>query len=243
MKPNSAGPSRSQWRLKNNQPRVSTAPIIAKPKSGKGGTILFVWNMIAANGFGLLLTLFIFGILPALQIVTGGAKKNLLVRTVTAITEAPPQQDSLLEEPPPPPDTQDEPPPEMQQPLMSLADISGALNPSGTGAAVLQNVMSSAVASQAMSAFAMGGDEIKPRPISTAQPRLPTAAKRMNLRGTVKVQFTVDAQGRVQSPQIVSSANPALNQPVLDALKQWRFEPGTRGGRKVPFKMMQPFTF
>lgn len=108
---------------------------------------------------------------------------------------------------------------------------------------MLNNAMTSAVSNQAMNAFSMGGDEVKPRPVSTVQPRIPTTAKKQGLRGTVKVQFTVDAQGRVQNPSIISTPNPALNEPTLNAIKQWRFEPGTRGGKRVPFKMMQPFTF
>ncbi len=85
--------------------------------------------------------------------------------------------------------------------------------------------------------------EIKPDVVSTVQVRLPTNVRKLGLRGSVKVSFTVDAQGRVVNPTIQSSSNPALNQPTLDAIKQWRFEPGTRGGKRVPFKMMQPFNY
>jgi protein TonB len=211
-------------------------------QSGKGGQSLVIGRLLVANGFGLLLTAFVFGILPGLQIVTGGAGKKELVRTVTTLTDTPPQE-SLLEDKPPPPPEQEEPPPQMEQPQVSLSDISGALNPSGTGAAVLSNVMGNAVSNQAMAAFSFGGDEVKPRPVSTVQPRVPTNLRKMGLRGSVKVQFTVDAQGRVVNPTILSTSNPALNQPTLDAIKQWRFEAGTRGGKRVPFKMMQPFNY
>lgn len=221
---------------------MNAAPIRPRLQSGKGGLSLVIGRFLAANGLGVLLTAIVFGILPGLQIVTGGSHKKELVRTVTTLTDAPPPS-SNLDEPPPPPDAQEEPPPQMEQPLASLADISGALNPSGTGAAVLNNAMTSAVSNQAMNAFSMGGDEVKPRPLSTVQPRIPTAAKKLGLRGTVKVQFTVDAQGRVQNPSVISTPNPALNEPTLNAIKQWRFEPGTRGGKRVPFKMMQPFTY
>ena len=221
---------------------MSTPVIPNRRQSGKGGQSLVIGRLLVANGFGLLLTAFVFGILPGLQIVTGGAGKKELVRTVTTLTDTPPQE-SLLEDKPPPPPEQEEPPPQMEQPQVSLSDISGALNPSGTGAAVLSNVMGNAVSNQAMAAFSFGGDEVKPRPVSTVQPRVPTNLRKMGLRGSVKVQFTVDAQGRVVNPTILSTSNPALNQPTLDAIKQWRFEAGTRGGKRVPFKMMQPFNY
>ncbi len=210
-------------------------------QSGKGGMSLFIGRVVSANGFGILMTAFVFGILPGLQIVTGGAQKKEFTRSVATITDTPPQE-SLLEDKPPPPPEPPEPPPEMQQPLASLADISGALNPSGTGAAVLNNVLNTAAMNQGMAAFSMG-DEVKPRPISTVQPRVPANLRKAGLRGTVKVQFTVDANGRVQNPSIVSTPNAALNQPTLEAIKQWRFEPGTRGGKRVPMKTMQPFNY
>ena len=211
-------------------------------KSGKGGVSLMLGRQFSFHGFGLLMTLFVFGVLPGLQIVTGGGGKKELVRSVTAITEAPPPQESLLEDKPPPPPEPEEPPPPMEMPQTSLADISGALNPSGSGAAVLNNAMSSAAMNQGMSAFSMG-DEVKPRPVSTVQPRVPANLRKAGLRGTVKVQFVVDANGRVQNPSVVSTPNPALNQPTLEAIKQWRFEPGTRGGKRVPMKTMQPFNY
>jgi len=210
-------------------------------KSGKGGVSLWLARQLSFFGFGLVMTALVFGVLPGLQIVTGGAGKKELVRNVTAITEAPPP-DSLLEDKPPPPPEAEEPPPPMEMPQASLADISGALNPSGSGAAVLNNVMSSAAMNQGMAAFSMG-DEVKPRPVSTVQPRVPTNLRKAGLRGTVKVQFVVDTNGRVQNPSVVSTPNPALNEPTLDAIKQWRFEPGTRGGKRVPMKTMQPFNY
>jgi protein TonB len=212
-----------------------------RPKSRKGGVSLWLGRQVAFIGFGLVTTVIVFGVLPGLQIVTGGGGKKELVRNVTAITEAPPP-DSLLEDEPPPPPEPEEPPPPMEMPQASLADISGALNPSGTGAAVLNNVMSNAAMNQGMTAFSMG-DEVKPRPINTVQPRVPTNLRKAGLRGTVKVQFVVDTNGRVQNPSVISTPNPALNEPTLDAIKQWRFEPGTRGGKRVPMKTMQPFNY
>jgi protein TonB len=215
---------------------------IERLKSGKGNMSLKLGRVFSSLGAGAVLTFLVFGVLPGLQIVTGGAGKKQLVRTVTTLTDTAPQE-SLLEDKPPPPPEPDEPPPQIDQPQASLADISGALNPSGTGAAVLSNVMTNAVGNQAMANFSFGGDETKPRPVATVQPRVPANLRKLGLRGTVKVQFTVDTQGRVVSPSIISTPNPALNQPTLDAIKQWRFEPGTRGGKRVPMKTMQPFNY
>jgi len=55
--------------------------------------------------------------------------------------------------------------------------------------------------------------------------------------------FVVDTKGRVTNPKIERSSDVAFEQPALEAVKQWRFEPGTRNGEKVSFKMRVPITF
>src|SRR5262249_44382328 len=52
--------------------------------------------------------------------------------------------------------------------------------------------------------------------------------------GTVRVVFVVDREGHVVNPQVESSTDPAFEKPALDAVKQWRFEAGTRRGRAPP---------
>jgi protein TonB len=47
----------------------------------------------------------------------------------------------------------------------------------------------------------------------------------------------------VRNPQVEKSTNPAFERPALDAVRQWKFEPGTRNGQRVEFKMRQPITF
>ena len=39
------------------------------------------------------------------------------------------------------------------------------------------------------------------------------------------------------------SSHPAFEQPALQAVRRWRFEPGKRGGKPVSFKMRVPITF
>ena len=47
------------------------------------------------------------------------------------------------------------------------------------------------------------------------------------------LSFTVDERGRVQNPKVEKSTDPAFDKPALDAIKQWRFEPGSRGALKA----------
>jgi protein TonB len=76
-----------------------------------------------------------------------------------------------------------------------------------------------------------------------APPRYPLELRRRKIGGTVQVVFLVDTEGRVSSPKVESSTNAEFDAPALEAVKQWRFEAGTRGGQKVSFKMRVPITF
>jgi protein TonB len=61
--------------------------------------------------------------------------------------------------------------------------------------------------------------------------------------GTAYILFVVDAQGRVENPQVQKSSDPVFEKPALAAVKQWRFEPGKRNGQPVRFRMRVPVTF
>ena len=90
--------------------------------------------------------------------------------------------------------------------------------------------------------FSMGELDQKPRP--TYQPSPVMSAKvRKQAPGTVHVVFIVDEKGRVKNPKIQKSTNPVFERPALNAVKKWRFEPGTRGGKPVQFPMRVPITF
>lgn len=208
-------------------------------RKGAGAWVVIQW--LWGNLFGLLLAVLVFGVLPGLQIVTGGGQKEYLVREVTALTEPPPP-DTVEEEPPPPEDTQEEPPPPMDQPPMSLAQAMSSIGPVGGGGGAMLQPVGGGIMDQVMGNI--GGDlDQKPSAITQVAPKLPSTLSRQRLVGKVEVEFVVDAQGRVQSPRIVRSFNTLLNEPVLNAVRQWRFKPATRGGKPVPTKTRMPFKF
>ena len=53
----------------------------------------------------------------------------------------------------------------------------------------------------------------------------------------------LDTAGKVVGPKVEKSTNPAFERPALEAVRQWKFEAGTRRGEKVSFKMRVPITF
>jgi len=83
----------------------------------------------------------------------------------------------------------------------------------------------------------------RPRAIFQAAPGYPVELRKRNLEGSVQVVFLVDRDGRVVSPKVEKSTNASFDRPALEAVRQWKFEAGTRNGEKVAFKMRVPITF
>lgn len=74
-------------------------------------------------------------------------------------------------------------------------------------------------------------------------PRYPFEMKRRGIQGNVVVQFIVDEKGFVHDCVALNSTNPEFEGPAIDAVSQWRFKPGVKGGRPVACQMMMPIGF
>ncbi|HYA23388.1 MAG TPA: energy transducer TonB [Terriglobales bacterium] len=55
-------------------------------------------------------------------------------------------------------------------------------------------------------------------------PAYPELARRMNLRGTVKIMVTVLPNGNLKDTKVMGG-NPILVNAAMEALKKWKFEP------------------
>ena len=146
-------------------------------------------------------------------------------------------------------------PPELKEapaPL-DLAQLELALNPGmsdGGGGdflsrapAALSAHMTAATEVSTDQVFSLGDLDQTPRAISQPAPEYPAALRKQKLDGTVYVLFMVDRTGRVDSPIVQRSTNPAFEPAALQAVKRWRFEPGKRNGEPVVFRMRVPITF
>ena len=74
-------------------------------------------------------------------------------------------------------------------------------------------------------------------------PEYPAAMRQSGTAGSVKVEFAVAATGRVAGARVVESSRREFEEPALRAILKWRFEPGKRNGKAVPFRMTVPIEF
>jgi protein TonB len=82
-----------------------------------------------------------------------------------------------------------------------------------------------------------------PRALSQIAPAFPRELQNAGIGGTVSVEFTVDSTGRVVSANVVTGTRREFEDAAVRAVLRWRFEPGKRHGRLVPFRMVIPISF
>ncbi len=208
-------------------------------------------NLLVGIGAGGL-TLLCFLVLPLLKEISKRPEADLMVRDVDTAALPPPPPPPIEEEKPP---TEQEPPkaPEIPEdaPPLDLSQLELALGGGiGDGALGGDFVIKLDALGGGDSA---GGDEMfsladldqQPRPVYRQPPNVNAAMKKRIKKGevTVNLLFTVDPSGRVESPIVQTPVDPDFDSAALAAIKQWKFEPGKRGGQPVRFRMRLPMTF
>ena len=92
--------------------------------------------------------------------------------------------------------------------------------------------------------FSLGEVDRGPRPLARLHPLYPYHARVKGLEGSVVVEFSVGPDGIPCDIRVVASQPAALfDAAACQAIRRWRFKPGTRGGQPVRTRMRQKVTF
>ena len=81
--------------------------------------------------------------------------------------------------------------------------------------------------------FRVGAEVRPPSIIDRVEPQYTDEARDAHLRGTVVLQAIIRKDGTVDIQRIVHSLGLGLDESAITALKQWRFQPGTKNGVPV----------
>ena len=92
------------------------------------------------------------------------------------------------------------------------------------------------------SAVKVGGQIKPPTKIKDVKPVYPAVALSAKVSGSVIVEATIDADGKVIDAQVVRSI-PLLDQAALDAVRQWEYTPSLLNGVPVPVRVTVTITF
>jgi TonB family protein len=76
-----------------------------------------------------------------------------------------------------------------------------------------------------------------PRAIYDPEPEYSDEARRIKYQGTVVLALVVDQQGRARDIHVARSLGMGLDEKAIEAVRKWRFEPGTKDGSPVALQV------
>jgi protein TonB len=81
--------------------------------------------------------------------------------------------------------------------------------------------------------YAVGNGVSAPSPTVRVQPAYTAEAKAAKIQGTVTLRLVVDRNGEPRDVEVVKPLEPGLDLNAMQAVTQWRFEPGRKDGLAV----------
>lgn len=81
--------------------------------------------------------------------------------------------------------------------------------------------------------YEAGGDVKAPQVIHSVNPQFTDQSRENHVSGTVLIGLIVDEDGNPQEVQVKKGIEKDLDQNAVDAVKQWRFKPGSKDAKPV----------
>ncbi len=217
-----------------NEKRVYYPPGLSK------GPALSFWGALLLSGL-------IFLMLPLTQLLSGLRKPPERI-VADEVSIAPPPA------PPPEPPPEEEPAPEPEEielqeevQVLDLSMIDAALNPGfGDALHLGEAIIPLGTGPQTiadMDIFELKDLDNNPRRLVAIAPVYPFNLKRMGIEGDVKLVIIIDKNGKVIRATVKESTHKEFEDPSITALMQWKFEPGTRNGKPVKVRRIQPLNY
>ncbi len=73
-----------------------------------------------------------------------------------------------------------------------------------------------------------------PAIISKVEPQYSEEARKAGLQGTVLLKIVVDTDGKPRDPKVLRSLGLGLDERAVEAVSNWKFQPGAKDGQPVP---------
>ena len=81
--------------------------------------------------------------------------------------------------------------------------------------------------------YRVGGDVAQPRLIEKVDHSYTPEARSAKIEGSVVLRFEVNEQGKVENIRMLKSLDAGLDAKAIEAVRQWRFDPGKKGDKPV----------
>ena len=91
--------------------------------------------------------------------------------------------------------------------------------------------------------YTPGGDVKAPKVVHYVEPQFSNSSKEAFVEGIVKLKTTVTPDGLPSDIEVTKGLNAEENESAVEAVKQWRFQPGTKGGEAVHVRVSIEIAF
>jgi TonB family protein len=92
-------------------------------------------------------------------------------------------------------------------------------------------------------AFSMKELDSPPKALTRKPPAYPAELRAAGIEGSVVVSLVIDTAGVVREARVEKSTHHGFELAALEAVTQWQFEPGRKGGRQVNTRVSQKLEF
>jgi protein TonB len=88
-----------------------------------------------------------------------------------------------------------------------------------------------------VAAYHVGGRVIAPKIVYRVDPKFSEEGRQKKRQGTVVLRMIVGVDGNTRDIKVLRSLDMELDEKAVEAVRLWRFEPGTRDGKAVPVEV------
>jgi len=92
-------------------------------------------------------------------------------------------------------------------------------------------------------AYRVGGGVRAPKVVYRVEPEFSEEARKNKWQGVVILKLIIGKDGKPQDISVLRSLGMGLDEKAMEAVKQWRFEPGTKDGQPVPVEVSMEVSF
>jgi TonB family protein len=91
--------------------------------------------------------------------------------------------------------------------------------------------------------YRVGGGVSAPRPIYKPDPEFSEEARKSKFQGNVVLRVVVGVDGKTHDISVQRSLGMGLDEKAMEAVREWRFEPGRKDGVPVPVSVLVEVNF
>ncbi|ATC63592.1 hypothetical protein CMV30_06285 [Nibricoccus aquaticus] len=105
------------------------------------------------------------------------------------------------------------------------------------------SLLAGSLAVATVSAAEEAAFDVRPVPVKTPPPQFPSDMQRQGVSGVVAVRVVIDETGGVSECSVSKSSHTEFEQAALNAVKNWKFKPASKGGVAVKASVVIPIKF